>query len=131
MRRVKSAPANLASMSNNKKDTPNCKINYNSLPLFISSKNIESKNNINNIENSNLFNNVLNLNSKNKEKSLLLNKNSKYSKYSNFKSEKIKNIKKNINIPVVGIGGVSLENQGLAYDAGCDAVAMIDGLFGH
>jgi len=44
---------------------------------------------------------------------------------------KIKNIKKNINIPVVGIGGISLENQGLAYDAGCDAVAMIDGLFGH
>ena len=43
MRRVKSAPANLASMSNNKKDTPNCKTTYNNLPLFISSKNIESK----------------------------------------------------------------------------------------
>ena len=96
MRRVKSAPANLASMSNNKKDTPNCKTTYNNLPLFISSKNIESKNNINNIENSNLFNNVLNLKLINKEKSLLLNKNSKYSKYNNFKYEKTKNIKKNI-----------------------------------
>ena len=114
MRRVKSAPANLASMSNNKKDTPNHKTNYNNLPLFISSKNIESKNiesknnmkNVENIENSNLFNNVLNLNSKNKEKSLLLNrikpiknsdnKYSKYSKYNNFKYEKTKNIKKNI-----------------------------------
>jgi thiamine-phosphate pyrophosphorylase len=44
---------------------------------------------------------------------------------------KIKNIKKNINIPIVGIGGINFENQSLAYDAGCDAVAMIDGLFGH
>ncbi len=43
---------------------------------------------------------------------------------------KIIDIKKNINIPVVGIGGINFENQGLAYDAGCDAVAMIDGLFG-
>ena len=43
---------------------------------------------------------------------------------------KINNIKKNINIPIVGIGGINFENQSLAYDAGCDAVAMIDGLFG-
>ena len=44
---------------------------------------------------------------------------------------KITNIKKDINIPIVGIGGINFENQGLAYDAGCNAVAMIDGLFGH
>ena len=44
---------------------------------------------------------------------------------------KIKSIKKDINIPIVGIGGINFENQGLAYDAGCNAVAMIDGLFGH
>ena len=43
---------------------------------------------------------------------------------------KIKNIKKDINIPIVGIGGINFDNQDLAYDAGCDAVAMIDGLFG-
>ena len=112
MRRVKSAPANLASMSNNKKEVIKYKTNHNNLPLFISSKNIESKNNINNInniENSNLFNNVLNLNLINKEKSLLINKinsvkssynkyskYSKYNKYNNFKYEKIKNIKKNV-----------------------------------
>jgi len=44
---------------------------------------------------------------------------------------KVKNIKKDINIPIVGIGGINFENQDLAYDAGCNAVAMIDGLFGH
>ena len=44
---------------------------------------------------------------------------------------KITNIKKDISIPIVGIGGINFENQGLAYDAGCNAVAMIDGLFGH
>ena len=44
---------------------------------------------------------------------------------------KITNIKKDINIPIVGIGGINFDNQGLAYDAGCNAVAMIDGLFGH
>jgi len=43
--------------------------------------------------------------------------------------EKIKEIKKNVNIPIVGIGGINLNNQHYAYNAGCDSVAMIDGLF--
>ncbi|MDC0197659.1 thiamine phosphate synthase [Candidatus Thioglobus sp.] len=38
-------------------------------------------------------------------------------------------IKKNISIPIVGIGGVNLENQYSLYQAGCSSVAMIDGLF--
>jgi thiamine-phosphate pyrophosphorylase len=42
---------------------------------------------------------------------------------------KIKEIKKNITIPIVGIGGINLQNQHYAYDAGCSSVAMIDGLF--
>jgi thiamine-phosphate pyrophosphorylase len=29
----------------------------------------------------------------------------------------------------VGIGGITFENQNLAFDAGCDAVAMLNGLF--
>ena len=41
----------------------------------------------------------------------------------------IKSAKKRINIPIVGIGGVNFENQSFAFDAGCDAVAMLNGLF--
>ena len=41
----------------------------------------------------------------------------------------IKSAKKRINIPIVGIGGVTFENQSLAFNAGCNAVAMLDGLF--
>ncbi len=37
--------------------------------------------------------------------------------------------KRQINIPIVGIGGVNFENQSFAFDAGCDAVAMLNGLF--
>ena len=42
---------------------------------------------------------------------------------------KVKEIKKNISIPIVGIGGINLENQHHVYQAGCSSVAMIDGLF--
>ena len=38
-------------------------------------------------------------------------------------------IKKNISIPIVGIGGINLKNQHFVYQAGCSSVAMIDGLF--
>ena len=38
-------------------------------------------------------------------------------------------IKKNISIPIVGIGGINLKNQHYVYQAGCSSVAMIDGLF--
>jgi len=41
----------------------------------------------------------------------------------------IKSVKKRINIPIVGIGGITFENQNLAFNAGCDAVAMLNGLF--
>ncbi len=41
----------------------------------------------------------------------------------------IKSAKKRINIPIVGIGGITFENQNLALNAGCDAVAMLNGLF--
>ncbi len=34
-----------------------------------------------------------------------------------------------LTIPVVGIGGINLDNQQQAFDAGCDAVAMINALF--
>jgi len=34
-----------------------------------------------------------------------------------------------LTIPVVGIGGVDLNNQQKAFNAGCDAVAMINALF--
>ncbi len=34
-----------------------------------------------------------------------------------------------LNIPIVGIGGVDFDNQQQAFDAGCDAVAMISALF--
>ena len=43
----------------------------------------------------------------------------------------IQNIKRNINIPIVGIGGITFENQQIVFDAGCNASAMIDGLFGY
>jgi thiamine-phosphate pyrophosphorylase len=41
----------------------------------------------------------------------------------------IMSAKRQINIPIVGIGGVNFENQSIAFDAGCDAVAMLNGLF--
>ena len=41
----------------------------------------------------------------------------------------IMSAKRQINIPIVGIGGVNFENQSFAFDAGCDAVAMLNGLF--
>jgi thiamine-phosphate pyrophosphorylase len=34
-----------------------------------------------------------------------------------------------LNIPIVGIGGIDFNNQQQAFDAGCDAVAMISALF--
>ena len=43
----------------------------------------------------------------------------------------IQNIKSNINIPIVGIGGITFENQQSVLDAGCNSIAMIEGLFGH
>jgi len=43
----------------------------------------------------------------------------------------IQNIKSNINIPIVGIGGITFENQQSALDAGCNSIAMLEGLFGH
>ena len=42
---------------------------------------------------------------------------------------KVKEIKKKISIPIVGIGGVNLKNQYSVYQAGCNSVAMISGLF--
>tara|TARA_X000000368_G_C23004460_1_gene700495 strand:- start:149 stop:721 length:573 start_codon:yes stop_codon:yes gene_type:complete len=42
---------------------------------------------------------------------------------------KVAEIKKNISIPIVGIGGINLKNQQIAYQSGCSSVAMIDGLF--
>ncbi|ABL01881.1 thiamine-phosphate diphosphorylase [Candidatus Ruthia magnifica str. Cm (Calyptogena magnifica)] len=41
----------------------------------------------------------------------------------------ITKVKKILNIPIVGIGGIDLHNQQQAFDAGCDAVAMINTLF--
>lgn len=34
-----------------------------------------------------------------------------------------------LHIPIVGIGGIDLYNQQQAFNAGCDAVAMINALF--
>jgi len=34
-----------------------------------------------------------------------------------------------LRIPIVGIGGITNNNQQLAFDAGCTAVAMVGGLF--
>ena len=41
----------------------------------------------------------------------------------------IKNAKEKLKLPIVGIGGITFENQELAFEAGCDAVAMLNGLF--
>ena len=41
----------------------------------------------------------------------------------------IENVKNKINIPIVGIGGITFENQRYAYEAGCASVAMLEGLF--
>ena len=41
----------------------------------------------------------------------------------------IKTAKEKIKLPIVGIGGITFENQRLAFQAGCDAVAMLNGLF--
>ena len=43
--------------------------------------------------------------------------------------EVISQAKKALTIPIVGIGGVDFNNQHQAFDAGCDAVAMINALF--
>ena len=47
----------------------------------------------------------------------------------NCSLSKVAEIKRNISIPIVGIGGINLKNQRHAYQAGCNSVAMIDGLF--
>lgn len=36
-----------------------------------------------------------------------------------------------INLPIVGIGGITHNNKEDAYQAGCDIVAMIDGVFSY
>ena len=41
----------------------------------------------------------------------------------------IKSAKEKIKLPIVGIGGITVENKKLAFAAGCDAVAMLNGLF--
>ena len=41
----------------------------------------------------------------------------------------IKNAKEKLKLPIVGIGGITFENKKLAFVAGCDAVAMLNGLF--
>ena len=41
----------------------------------------------------------------------------------------IKSAKEQIKLPIVGIGGITFENKKLAFAAGCDAVAMLNGLF--
>ena len=41
----------------------------------------------------------------------------------------IKSAKETLKLPIVGIGGITFENQELAFEAGCDAVAMLNGLF--
>ena len=43
--------------------------------------------------------------------------------------EIINQAKKVLTIPIVGIGGIDFNNQHQAFDAGCDAVAMINALF--
>jgi len=47
----------------------------------------------------------------------------------NCSLDTITQAKQVLNIPVVGIGGVNFKNQQQAFDAGCDAVAMINALF--
>jgi len=41
----------------------------------------------------------------------------------------IKSAKEKLNLPIVGIGGITFDNQRLAFESGCDAVAMLNGLF--
>ena len=41
----------------------------------------------------------------------------------------IKSAKEKLNVPIVGIGGITFDNQRLAFESGCDAVAMLNGLF--
>jgi len=41
----------------------------------------------------------------------------------------IKSAKEKLKIPIVGIGGITFDNQRLAFESGCDAVAMLKGLF--
>jgi len=41
----------------------------------------------------------------------------------------IKTAKEKIKLPIVGIGGITFDNQRLAFESGCDAVAMLNGLF--
>ena len=41
----------------------------------------------------------------------------------------IKSAKEKLKLPIVGIGGITFENKKLAFAAGCDAVAMLNGLF--
>ncbi len=42
---------------------------------------------------------------------------------------KIQEVREKIDIPIVGIGGITFENQKHAYESGCDSVAMLSGLF--
>ncbi len=37
--------------------------------------------------------------------------------------------KTTLEIPIVGIGGINFENSQKAFDAGCDAVAMVEAIF--
>ena len=41
----------------------------------------------------------------------------------------IKSAKEKLNLPIVGIGGITFDNQRLAFESGCDMVAMLNGLF--
>ena len=41
----------------------------------------------------------------------------------------INSAKEKLNLPIVGIGGITFDNQRLAFESGCDAVAMLNGLF--
>lgn len=41
----------------------------------------------------------------------------------------IKYAKAALKVPIVGIGGINFENYKKAFDAGCDAVAMVDAIF--
>ena len=41
----------------------------------------------------------------------------------------IKSAKEKLNLPIVGIGGITFDNQRLAFESGCDVVAMLNCLF--
>lgn len=43
--------------------------------------------------------------------------------------EELKQITKTVNIPTVGIGGITLKNQHQVFDAGCNMVAMVSSLW--